>query len=520
MTRHSHNIPKRRTLATFGQGQRRETLFWAISSGVAVFLAMLMLSLFGAISYVIIVPALIGLTFAKPQFALIVIFCAIYFQSIMISFLMQLGSDEGAIQASQAFSFIALTIMALCALAVLVTRKKNKIPVLGRRSNLILPSFLCLGVVALYAALGLTSASVASVASYVRLYCLLPFGIFIALAFARRFNTAFLCDVCIYFTLVALALGALEIAFPREFYTYSNMVPYVVTKYSDDVQLRDVDDLMRIATRSFLNLSSQFALDLKFVRPYGPTIHSITFAYVVTFGAAIAIVRRQWLALALCFPMLIFIGSKGVLVLVLCLLMIDFVSRGVSRRMVPWVFAILMIAYVVITLAYGAATADYHYLGLRGGIVGFFERPWGHGVGVGGNLSDLGRSDARDFQEFARSGASDFALESGFAVALYQMGVLGLIFFFLWYRVGRMLLQRSHDRSLNLADRRTCLIVGHGLLILIVTSIFQEETLSPASLGMWSILAVSILITTRQETSIASAGRIDAEPVPASLSKR
>lgn len=469
----------------FQQRHRSLAAVWIFAAIMIVAATLLAVLAIGPLAYVVIIPAVLVLVAANPQFALILTLSAIYFQSVLIAIMMPSGLSGASFQSAQALSLVLLAALAVGALfSILKNLKLAAYPL----NSIFKWTFYVLGIVAIYSAFGLTKSSAPSVAAYVRLYCLLPFGIYIGLAFGRRMDGGTLCDAAIYLTIIAVLFGYAEVLFPRDYYSVTNIVQYVNFKYQGDVHLNRVEDLMRLATRSLLNLSGHYALDIKLVRPYGPTVHSISYAYCVAFGTILAVIRREWWVFVISLPLLIFVGSKGVLVLVFVALLIHGLAKSVPIRALPPIFWSVMAVYVTVTLIYGKLTSDYHYLGIQGSMIGFGKQPWGHGVGMGGNLSDLGRSDARDFRSFTKAGAADFALESGIGVILYQMGVLGFAFLYLWYRAARTLVEKARSPAISPIDRRACVVLGYGFLTLLVSSLFQEEGLSPAALGIWTIL--------------------------------
>lgn len=466
------------------------TSLWICGAIILISSALFTILSVGPLAYIVIFPAALILVISAPQFSLIMTFCAVYLQSLLIAIMMTKSTNEGSFQASQALSLILMMSLSLGSLFIII----NKLKIINKRiSILFIISLSVIMVIILYSILGANRSSLSSVAAYARLYLLLPFGIFIGFALRERVDRRILLKACIYLSIVSTLIGLIEFLFPIYYYSNINIMQYLNMKYQGSITIRGVDELISMSTRSFLNISGNYGLDTYLLRPNGPNIHPISYAYCLAFGAIASIIERKWAYVIVILPVIVLVGSKGAMLLVISAIIINFSLKIFRNNITGLVFFSMSTLYVGFTLLYGAATSDYHYLGLRGSMIGFVEQPWGHGIGIGGNLSDLGRSDARDFMAFRRAGAADFALESGVGVVLYQMGVLGFAFLYLWYRSARMLIGKARHAPLSHGNRRACILLGYGFLTILVNSLFQEEGLSPAALGIWGIF-VSIFL--------------------------
>jgi hypothetical protein len=149
-----------------------------------------------------------------------------------------------------------------------------------------------------------------------------------------------------------------------------------------------------------------------------------------------------------------------------------------SPRLLSIVLGAVLVLYAGGGLGYGVASGDYHVIGLVRGVSGFLQDPFGHGIGVGGNLSALAQSTSA-WLNFEHNG-STFALESALGVVLYQLGLAGIALIALFVSTFRLLWRRA--QSAHEAPRAVILPIA--LAALAVNGVFQEEALSPAGWGL------------------------------------
>jgi hypothetical protein len=113
-----------------------------------------------------------------------------------------------------------------------------------------------------------------------------------------------------------------------------------------------------------------------------------------------------------------------------------------------------------------------------GGINGFFEKPLGRGLGIGGNLSDSYFSI--DWSAAQAAGTIDGAVESAVGVLIYQMGIAALVplgFYFAMALKAWRLYASSGYLTQGLA--------GFGVMVVLLNGMFQEEALfAPPALGL------------------------------------
>jgi hypothetical protein len=233
----------------------------------------------------------------------------------------------------------------------------------------------------------------------------------------------------------------------------------------------------------FLNTPLLAGLDIKVYRLLGPNFHSISFAYALAvLGIILGAARRWWYTL-LTLPLLLVVGSKGALIAVLFVGATLLAMTYVRALRKLWPFLALLALFAVLGIITGLDAGDYHVIGFFGGLRGFLSNPFGHGIGVGGNLS-LNMATV----EWSRSqqlGHTSVAVESAVGVLLYQMGIaaFGLLAVFCWVAVALWRLYRVSGDALQAA-------AALGVLTITVNGIFQEEALF-APLALATMMAMA-----------------------------
>ena len=334
------------------------------------------------------------------------------------------------------------------------------------------------------------SASLTDALTYTRVYLVGGFMLIIGVAFGLKLTSAYTVSVLRVLTFVLVLWGFFEFFMTYELYTLFHIADYMRLKYASDINstFYSVEETINFASRSYLNLSGALGLDVDLLRPMGPNIHPISYAYALAFGAIICYVYRAPILLAGCLVILAIIGAKGPLIMGFLA-----VALGTFYQFVrfPKVLLILLVTclvlYITIGLAYGSYTEDYHVVGFWGGVKGFLSNPVGNGVGIGGNLSTLAALKT-NFSLFQGYGAS-FALESGFGVMLYQIGVGTAIFLAFYWKLWRCVWKAT----MYFSREPRLVAIPCALGILLVNSIFQEEAFSPAGWGPLLLLSGLLL---------------------------
>lgn len=296
---------------------------------------------------------------------------------------------------------------------------------------------------------------------------------------------------------LALIYGYIELTARDALLQLVNGDVYITKRIREDyeagVWLRDLQETGRVMrgyldtlATDFLNTPMLQGLGLRFYRLVGPNFHSISFAYALAgLGVMLAAAGRGWYAV-LTLPLILVIGSKGALIFLLLI--------GGTLVLIAWVRSFPLWLYVAVLCLYtgmgiwvGINTQDYHVIGFIGGVRGFFANPFGHGIGVGGNLT-LSVS-ALDWSRSQAIGHTDVAVESATGVLLYQLGIAGLLLLGVlgWVAIRLWSVYRRTGDRLHAA-------AALAMLTLLANGIFQEEALfAPLALGIVAAFAGLLL---------------------------
>lgn len=228
----------------------------------------------------------------------------------------------------------------------------------------------------------------------------------------------------------------------------------------------------------FFNTPLLDGLDLRITRLMGPNMHAISYSYAVAFLLIFALFRGTPISAALLFPLLVFANAKGALILLVLVGAGWCAFRLLGARLSFWAMGLLLTVYTLAGVVVGLQIGDFHVLGFMGGLHNFLSFPFGHGIGVGGNLAtDFTKLDWPAYQALGRT---PVAIESAVGVLLYQMGpgafiLLGL---YVWIAWQTLRVASYTGNSLHIA-------ASFALLTVLVNGIFQEEALfSPLALGL------------------------------------
>jgi len=409
----------------------------------------------------------------------------ILFQNLFASTGTGLVEDERELTAMLGSNYLLAVLGSGMALLSFLTGKKHADPTTSLQKIVLLALALCL----VYAAYGATRSSPTSSLTYLRStsfgLLLLLIGLYLGPRLRQKsFNALFgILGMlfCVY--------GLLEIAFPELLYKAVNAAGYMALKYQDDQTVynehtltdrtfRDAADVVRFNTRTWLNLTGSYALNLEMLRPMGPNMHPISYGYALGLSALYFFTSRRRILCVISLFLLLAVGAKGPLVMVCAALFITLCYSMGGNTAFVIVAGSFSLTYTGIVFSYGLSTQDFHVIGLVAGLKSLVTAPWGHGIGVGGNMSDLARQ-GRDFIEMQRSGAT-YALDSAWGVLAYQMGVFGLVIPYILLRTVRELLKTGN---------RAATVWAAALIIVFCNAFFQEEALAPAGWGLLLLLA-------------------------------
>ncbi len=356
-------------------------------------------------------------------------------------------------------------------------------------------SFLALGIVAVYFAIGLAS-NPKGAAVYLRNIAT-PFMLFhcfalIGFRFRIAVQGAF---VVMAWALVAYGYG--EALMQERLFELTNGGTYVElsSRVNDPAAwLKELQQYGRVLRSYFDTLAVDFLntpllgdLRITVHRLLGPNFHAISYAYALAFFALVLAASGNVLYLLAAAPLLVLIGSKGAIVLVIAAIAGLIVSRFIRWRGLFWLYVAALLAWAAAGIVIGLRAGDYHVIGFLGGLENFAHHPLGQGLGSGGNL----RLDTTqiDWSRSQQLGQTDVAVESAVGVMLSQMGfgAIAILLAALW------IVWRVWTLYMHTGDRLTG-IAALGLFAILVNGIFQEEALfAPLAFGTMMALAGLLL---------------------------
>jgi hypothetical protein len=422
---------------------------------------------------------------AAPAYAPSIAIFILFFQNLFVSILSPYIADPSQLEFIKGYNFLSCSVMWLTTLALYGLRRKDYSAEVHR---LMAWGMLALGVVGLYFIIGFGQDPV--VASVYLRNIVLPLFLFqLSLLTAATYEIR----VTPFFVAVAVILilcGYIEFAFRDFWLDITNGQAFWRFEEIKATNSGVWEKEMRATGNVFVDLKDRFSFSFlntplleglglsNILRIFGPNMSPISFGYgVAFFGLFLFSVGRPLLALA-ALPLVVFCSVKGALILTLFVCMAWLSSRilGAVATLILGMLALAL--YAILGIYTGLQIEDYHVLGFMGGWNGFLQRPFGRGLGVGGNLSEGYASI--DWSAAQQAGAVDGAVESAVGVLLYQMGIAALI------PLGFYLAMALKAwRLYAFSGLLTQGLAAFGVMIVLVNGIFQEEALfAPPALGL------------------------------------
>lgn len=434
-------------------------------------------------SYVFTVPLVMLLYLADAMAGFAVFLQFLMYQNVAIS-MASASFDFTMYHGLQGTSFALTLAISIVAAWRLWATERNR-----RTLILVAAAF---AVVLAYTAFGAMRSSFGSAAVYFRSSSVGILCLLIGWDIGRdhSYRTVGLCY------LISMALGLVlavwEAAVPLAYYDWIDAKDYYRLKYSSDtsqptVDFRSAQDVITFVTNSFFNIGG---VGIESVRFGGPNMHSVSYAYLMSIGAIVALSLGIWWFAALMLPLLFLIGVKGAAIVLAATAALWVAGRAFGGVFLCVFGTAFALGYIALVMWYGLSVGDYHVIGLMGGIDGFLRNPLGHGIGVGGNLSSSITSTDMgvEWNDFQRYGA-DQALESAVGVLMYQMGIgAAAVMYSLWIPF----------RATIGEFRRPVGLVPIALAVVVVNGLFQEEAFSPYALALLTLFVGVLLGSTAQ----------------------
>ena len=422
-----------------------------------------------------------------PLAGLIVYLNILIYQNWVIGLLAEGMDRDTTFVVLQGTNFAALVIMALIAWSRLaVPRWRSLWPILWVVG-------VAIGLAAIYWGIGAVKEGITSASIYFRATTAMVFAVIVGLDLGRIYGYRTIAIAFLVSVALSLALDVVELVAPEAYYDATNAVPFMDLKTANDPKydvFYSAKDILVHNEVIFFNLTGSDDSDLIQHRFIGTIMHPISNAYIIAAAALIAWSVNFGGLLLVIIPLLLLSSVKGATLMVVCSMALWFCwTTSRSRWFLGICGAILFVIYVGLGLAFGQENGDYHVIGFIGGFNSLFSAPQGHGIGVGGNLSQSAAGGFK-WQNFQQAGAS-FALESAVGVLFYQMGLASVAIFAVF-----VILLKMADFDLPPYGRR--IINRHGLMFIVLATVaangvFQEEAYAPTAAGLFTMLCAIII---------------------------
>ena len=422
-----------------------------------------------------------------PLAGLIVYLQILFYQNWIIGLLADGMDRETTFVVLQGTNFLALVMMAMIGWTRLAVPKWQFLrPVLTVVA-------VAIAAAAIYWAIGAAKEGITSASIYFRATTAMVFAVIVGLDVGRVYSYRTVAIVFLVSIALSLALDVVELVAPEAYYDATNAVAFMILKTPPDSAhdaFYSAKDIMTHNEVIFFNLTGSDDSNMIQHRFVGTIMHPISNAYIIASAALVAWSIGYGALLLVIIPLLVLSSVKGASLLVMCSIVLWFCwATSRSKWFLGICGALLFVIYVGFGLTFGQENGDFHVIGFIGGFDSLFSAPQGHGIGVGGNLSQDAAAGFK-WQNFQQGGAS-FALESAVGVLFYQMGIASVAIFAVF-----LILLKMADFSLPPYGRR--IINRHGLLFISLASvaangIFQEEAYAPTAAGLFTMLCAIII---------------------------
>lgn len=431
----------------------------------------------------------------KPVYAVGLLLVLSTFQNLGIAIASGSIADPAFFRVLQGTNFAVLSICGVRALADEILSWKA---CSEAERRLILGMSGALGLVLLYSVIGLRATSATSVAIYFRYTVTGLLSLIVGVAVSRTATLRELCAFAICVGACSAVLLVPEVFASRSYFRAIGAPEYFTLKYG---VAYNENDVLSAVTRRFFNLP--IYTDAVSRRFLSSVMHQVSYGYILLSAAVAALAMKRSVPATVFAVLVLLAGVKGpaiALVAVMGLIAWSSTVRTGTSALLLMVLA----GYIVGGSVVGLLLRDQHAVGFLAGLESILDAPLGHGIGVGGNLSDAVRDVGGANWDVWRSAGAPFALESAIGVLMYQMGLLSLpvVAIYLWCSVS--VLRKFGFRSAEgVVVVAFCMVLANG--------IFQEEAFAPYAIGTMSLLLGAAFghlsgVTSPREAGAAAVG--------------
>lgn len=439
---------------------------------------------------------IIFVSVAVPVSVPVVIICAFLYQNMMVAWFTPLIANNTAFDAMRGANFVIL-VAAYCVFFAASFQPRAR-AIAPLRSWLLLNTIVLL-VILFYFGLGVLHGTSRDAVIYLRntVTPLACFQIAIVVASLYRID---LRKSIMWLGAGAIVYGYCELTFALKFLGLFHGDLYIERAIHREIEtgkwertlkqtgfvLRNLKDVMMT---SFFNTPLFGNIFPEVFRIGGPNFHSISYAYALSVISAWLLFKGRWLLPLLALPLLLVIGSKGATFVLLIAIFARLAIQPLGARLTVVCVLLISAAWVTGAFFYGMATGGYHVLGLIAGVRDFLADPFGHGLGLGGNLSST--SLVVNWNRAQATGYTSIPVESAVGVMLFQMGIGSFAFFGLIIAIAT-----TARRYLFETGNRDFLFAFVCVTAISANAVLQEEAyFSPLALGLCLLIVGSSLGT-------------------------
>lgn len=297
------------------------------------------------------------------------------------------------------------------------------------------PTVILVALLVVYSGYGLASVPATSVASYLKVFIAAYLCFKIGQTYSYGFAFFSIPALAIVIYVVAEAVAGVNTA----------QISFVPIKYNNPELVSNNIDISSALSTSIG--------DFRFVRLTGPQVHPTSFGYTLLNLLLLCALYQPRVFNFLFLFMLpaLFFSSKGAFLMAINF----FILFKLMPRRLTLVYLCIMQIVTLAVASIPITSAYDHLQGLLFGLESVIRQPWGHGLGVGGNLS-IGFASVQ------------FGSESYIGVLLHQLGLFASLFVLGYVRLA---FQVSYRRPLFLY-----------MLLLLCNATLQEEAVSLSSI--------------------------------------
>ncbi|MBI3420303.1 MAG: hypothetical protein HY053_09240, partial [Proteobacteria bacterium] len=253
--------------------------------------------------------------FLSSELVFALVMTSLFLQNVFVAILSPQIKDVNHFSVMLASSFVIIALAAMAAMFIW-NQLRHRLPTDSRAMLRGLIFFFI--VVVIYTVIGAVFSNLVSALVYTRVYLtggmLLALGV--TLGLGAPLNYAI--NVIRLMALILIVWGIAEFLLTYDLYSLFHALEYFNLKLARALNyssFREISEMIDFRNSSFLNLSGAFGLDFFLLRPNGPNLHPISYAYARAFCSLVCFICRSHFLMAGCLILALLVGAKGPLVM-------------------------------------------------------------------------------------------------------------------------------------------------------------------------------------------------------------